>query len=168
MSALKMVRPCRKCGSDDIALYQLKNADYICRSCKKDQSKQLYLSNRELYIERSKKDYESNKKPYGSRAWAGVILAQLRYRDKQKLRHPICDITHEQLLKIIKEPCFYCDDVIDKRLVDRIDNNVGHTLNNVVSSCYPCNATRMDNWSHVEMKAIGKTIKQIKEIRRAK
>ena len=46
--------------------------------------------------------------------------------------------------------------------IDRIDNNKGHEINNVVPCCYECNVARGNNFSFEEMKLLGKTIKLIK------
>lgn len=60
--------------------------------------------------------------------------------------------------------CFYCGDT--KRLgLDRIDNNKGHTMDNVVVCCYDCNVARSNNFSHEEMIILGKTINEIKSKR---
>lgn len=50
----------------------------------------------------------------------------------------------------------------------RIDNSKGHTKDNVVPACYECNCARNSNFTFEEMKALGQTIKQIKEQRKQK
>lgn len=89
------------------------------------------------------------------------------YWDRHQIRHPICDLPSQEILEITSKPCFYCADDIDRRSVDRIDNSVGHIKSNVVPSCYTCNSVRMNNFSHQEMKLIGKTIAEIKKARRS-
>ena len=77
----------------------------------------------------------------------------------------ICDIDIDWMINnIITQHCVYCGD--DKRVgCDRIDNNKGHTKDNVVPCCYDCNCARNNNFSFEEMKIIGKTIRKVKESR---
>lgn len=65
---------------------------------------------------------------------------------------------------ILKSKCVYCGDT-NNLGCDRIDNNKGHTYDNVVPCCYTCNIARGNNFSFEEMKILGKTIKEIKENR---
>lgn len=61
--------------------------------------------------------------------------------------------------------CTYCNGIADGGL-DRIDNNKGHSKDNVVLCCYLCNVTRNNKFTHDEFKIIGKAIQQIKESRK--
>lgn len=58
---------------------------------------------------------------------------------------------------IMNRPCYYCggEGPIG---CDRIDNNKGHTRDNVVPACGLCNIVRGDNFTSDEMKVLGKTI----------
>lgn len=82
-----------------------------------------------------------------------------RLRDKQKGLNS--DIDSKWMIEFCKQPCIYCGDTRNIGL-DRIDNSKGHTKDNVVPCCYECNCARMDNFTHDEMKILGKTIKEIK------
>lgn len=82
-----------------------------------------------------------------------------KLRDKKKGLHS--DIDTNWMLDFCNQPCIYCGD--NNRVgLDRIDNNKGHTKNNVVPCCYECNCARMNNFTHEEMKEIGKAIRRIK------
>ncbi len=60
-------------------------------------------------------------------------------------------LTTDEWLYLTQQPCFYCgepptptrvggcSDVILYNGIDRVDNTVGYTLGNCVSSCYCCN-----------------------------
>lgn len=66
---------------------------------------------------------------------------------------------------IEKPPCFYCETTEDPRGADRINNNEGHTRDNVVPCCKVCNKVRNNLFTVEEMKLLGQTIKQIRKIR---
>ena len=61
-------------------------------------------------------------------------------------------------------PCIYCGNTHRVGL-DRINNELGHTRDNIVPCCYDCNCARNNNFSFEEMKEIGKVISKIKEKR---
>jgi hypothetical protein len=88
------------------------------------------------------------------------------YRHKDRVRRFDFNLTIEWMIEnIISKPCIYCgtNDFIG---CDRIDNNKGHTIDNVVPCCFVCNAARNNNFTHQEMLIIGKTIKQIMDNRK--
>lgn len=88
-----------------------------------------------------------------------------RLRDKQKgLKN---DLELNWVREFVKQPCIYCGDTEDIGL-DRIDNTKGHTKDNVVPCCYTCNTARSKNFTHEEMKILGKTIREIKKCRQSK
>lgn len=84
------------------------------------------------------------------------------YRIKDKKRGYITNISFNYLYNIIyNSKCIYCGDSHNIGL-DRIDNNRGHEIGNVVPCCYACNIARSDNFSFEEMRQLGKTIRLIK------
>lgn len=64
--------------------------------------------------------------------------------------------------KIIMNNCFYCEKVTFGIEVgsglDRIDNNLGYTINNVLPCCGDCNRTRGDRLTVEEMQVAMKSI----------
>jgi len=65
------------------------------------------------------------------------------------------DISFEEFLKLSQENCFYCGKFPSNKKksrdqnycfiyngLDRVDNNQGHNLNNVVPCCYYCNVSK--------------------------
>lgn len=66
-----------------------------------------------------------------------------------------------------QKPCTYCGDKIDTIGLDRIDNDKGYAVDNVVSCCFDCNGTRSDRWTFEEMRdTIGPALAKVKEMRK--
>jgi hypothetical protein len=65
------------------------------------------------------------------------------------------DLTQEKCEELWKDGCFYCNKTLQDETgcsLDRIDNNVGYTITNVVPCCGNCNKMRNNILSHEEMK----------------
>lgn len=88
------------------------------------------------------------------------------YKIKDKKRRFYFDIDTDWIIdNILFENCTYCG--IDKFIgCDRIDNNKGHSKDNVVPCCFTCNTARNNNFSFEEMKILGKEIGRIIENRK--
>lgn len=79
----------------------------------------------------------------------------------------------ENWYKKQKQICFYCGRNLkeikkdkhhhktDRLTIDRIDNNEGYTLNNIVLACWICNNVKSKIFNKSEMKLIGKTLNKI-------
>lgn len=93
-----------------------------------------------------------------------AVVRLCGYRKHDKARGRECSITLEDLLSLSPRPCTYCG-VIGDSGADRIDNSIGHTIDNVVPCCTDCNITRGDRYSHEEMKIIGKAIAEALRLR---
>lgn len=73
------------------------------------------------------------------------------YRKYDK-KHGMETATIEELVTALKgQKCTYCDSY---KMVgaDRIDNNKGHAIENIVPCCYRCNIVRGDSFSFEEMR----------------
>lgn len=80
---------------------------------------------------------------------------------KAKRQELIWDITREQHAELLNRPCYYCSvSLLDEMGVglDRIDNNKGYILSNVLPCCGNCNKTRGDRFSIEEMKLMITTL----------
>jgi hypothetical protein len=54
------------------------------------------------------------------------------------------NLTREYIRDLIKKGCLYCGDVNSRMTLDRIDNDIGHIIGNVVPACLRCNYLRRD------------------------
>lgn len=54
------------------------------------------------------------------------------------------DLTIEFVKQAIASGCSYCGESSIRMTLDRIDNDVGHTMRNVVAACIRCNIVRRD------------------------
>jgi len=98
----------------------------------------------------------------------------LKYFKRKFYKYRIFDELHKlelsnysvwDLVKRLKNSeCVYCGNKENLGL-DRINNNLGHTISNTVVSCELCNMTRGKRFTVKEMKMIGKVIQKIKRIR---
>jgi hypothetical protein len=73
------------------------------------------------------------------------------------------NLTKEFIKVTISNPCVYCG--YPATGLDRMDNSIGHLMENCVPCCKECNIARMNNFTHEEMKIIGLAIKQVKDNR---
>lgn len=76
-----------------------------------------------------------------------------------KNRGILVEISKEDFVQIAKMDCFYCGEHPKEKIyydqpewstpaklngIDRVDNSIGYTLDNIVASCYICNRGKMD------------------------
>ena len=79
------------------------------------------------------------------------------------------DMTFEQFINISSKPCVYCNEfLVDYKKttgthLDRIDNDAGYTIENVVSCCKVCNYIRGYHLTPEETKAAVKAIIKIRK-----
>lgn len=98
------------------------------------------------------------------RSKASKMISSYKHTDMKNCVS-ICDVDIDWMIEnILNKPCIYCGDT--KRVgCDRIDNNLGHTKDNVVPCCIECNTARNNYFTYEEMRRLGKTIASIKEDR---
>lgn len=53
-------------------------------------------------------------------------------------------LTRAEIRSLISKPCEYCGDKNDRMGVDRVDNAIGHQLDNCVPCCIRCNMLKRD------------------------
>lgn len=81
-------------------------------------------------------------------------------------QHDECNLTIDEFIFLIQQPCFHCGTTDVPIGLDRIDNSFGHIKGNVVPSCRACNFARGDRFTFKEMQKIGKVIRKILEGRK--
>ena len=70
------------------------------------------------------------------------IITDARKADKKK--GLICDLDKEWVREQIGKECSYCGETNVLMTLDRIDNSLGHSKENVVPACMRCNYLRKD------------------------
>jgi hypothetical protein len=121
-------------------------------------------------IERSKKSYESRKhlesfkatkeeyvkrnytkiKEYKQKWSQSVEGKYCSYKSSAASREISFDLTMEEFNNFWQAPCAYCGDEINTIGLDRIHNQNGYSMNNILSCCQICNQAKnklsFDNW----------------------
>jgi hypothetical protein len=72
-----------------------------------------------------------------------------------------CDLSVDEVINIIEQPCAHCGTTEQNRGLDRIDNSLPHIKGNVAPSCAPCNFARGNRFTFAEMQRIGVVIRAI-------
>ncbi len=49
------------------------------------------------------------------------------------------DLSKEEFMKFWNSTCYYCGSEIDGIGLDRVDNNIGYNIRNVIPCCFTCN-----------------------------
>jgi len=120
-----------------------------CKSCHKKKRAENYRRS-VVPLSRNSSDNKKRLRYYGINAF-----------DK---RNGFSTCSREEFLVLIDKPCFYCTHPSTGG--DRINNDKGHQLDNLIPCCRECNMTRNNFFTVEEMKAIlGPAIKAIKEKR---
>lgn len=160
---------CKKCGEEKECTHKNfrintkggNRVSSICRACQyKDQKEKHLASTNDIeYLkkrrERGKRYRESNRDK--------VLFNNYSRLDKIKGR--VSDLTLEDVRRIIQSPCIYCGDKGDVGL-DRIDNSIGHSVENILPCCSVCNKARSDFFSVEEMMTIiGPAIREVRNRR---
>ena len=132
-------RYCSKACSDK-ALVKIHT--FLCSGCgEQKESKDFYVDRRK------KRGYVSKCRTCYSRI-ATTITALKPYRRESSFisgatrRGLPYELTKEQFMSFWQKPCSYCGDQIETIGLDRIDNSMGYTIENVTPCCKSCNALK--------------------------
>ncbi len=100
------------------------------------------------------------------RSKASKMISQYKMKDRKRGFEPDARLTIEWFIEnIFKSYCVYCS-TKNKLGADRIENNLPHSLCNIVPCCYRCNTMRQNHFTFDEMIKIGNFIKTNIDIRR--
>lgn len=128
---------------------ETKYRESFCKRCSKDRVAIKNKSRRQLLKQKDPEKYDQYLKNETTRSRtrrqdadfrANIIVSDSRRGDKTKGRSN--DLTVEFVQKLIDDGCSYCFDSHNRMTIDRIDNSLGHTQDNVVPACVRCNYTR--------------------------
>ena len=157
--------------------YKKKKNDPEYKAKKKESSKRYYENNKEKCLEKRKEYFEVNKEQYRKyrREWrysspAGILEC---LRSSAKKRGIEFLLEKEQFAKWYnkqEKKCHYCKRTFEeckkdslneskKRFtIDRTNNDKGYLQDNIVLSCYRCNAVKSNYFTEEEMLKIGDII----------
>lgn len=99
------------------------------------------------------------------RRWSRTQRGRATHLRKAYQRIDKCDLTAEEILVFIEQPCVYCGTTTVNRGLDRIDNSKPHVKGNVQTACKDCNIMRGDRFTVEEMMLIGRTVAEIRAAR---
>jgi 5-methylcytosine-specific restriction endonuclease McrA len=146
---------------------------YECKECSRIRSKEKYkqFPRKDRYSKMTpaqkarKYEWTNN---YKRNTLNGKTIARKKsYMSTDAKKGRVCDLTNDFLSNLLQKPCVYCGETdISKMGCDRIDNNLGHIIANVVPCCDECNIARFNHFSYEEMMIIGAAIRIVKDNRR--
>lgn len=144
--------------------YTLYNTEYQKRYNKKNKKLRIIYSRN--YYRKNKKECLKRTTKY-NKSEKGIITRRKSLRTpKNKYRRAKYDIMREgkafhiskkQYIAIITKPCHYCCKNLEDeygRNLDRINNNKGYYVDNVLSCCGNCNKTRSNLYTVEETKVM--------------
>jgi len=142
---------------------------YCCKQCISKQAKKYYKSHKE----KIKKYYKIHRKKILIRQTlpTGVYIL---IKSSAKRRQVEFNLSKEDFINWLnKQPktCIYCKRTLSEALkdrnnkfkrltIDRMDNSRGYEINNIVLSCYKCNAIKSNIFTYLEMLKIGKILQR--------
>ena len=141
-----MIKKCNilNCDND----YYCKN---LCRSHYNKQYRELHADEAKIYNTNYKENNREQAAEY-DKYYSEIDKGRFKKaKSKAKQRKLEFSLTFEQFVEISNYPCFYCEDGLCGREsfqgahLDRIDNNKGYIIDNVLSCGILCNRIRMNN-----------------------
>lgn len=116
---------------------KIKDENVQTKSTNKDYQRLWYENNKEKKLEYQK---QYKKTPMGR---ANNLISAYKKNDK-KYNRGECTLTAKWIVEnIFSKPCYYCGETDWHKLgCDRINNNLPHTTDNVVSCCHRCNCKK--------------------------
>lgn len=132
---------CELCGNETIKrLEETKRRGYFCKSCKLKENSRIEFNNKNLEL-----------------TCANVLKSRM---NKRYIKRGLsCDLSGEEILRLVKSKCHYCGDINSNHFkytqpnfyydfyyngIDRIDSSKGYIKGNVLPCCKTCNISKMD------------------------
>ena len=165
-----MTKTCTKCKQDkELTEFSRKKASKDglqgpCKICAKLYVKAWYNAN----SDREKAKKNTYRKANPDKAYANNRTNKSRFsmgQRRAKSAGLVWDLTIEQWASlVIGKTCHYCDGPLPEvgYALDRKDNNVGYTLDNVIPCCSQCNYIKGEYLTYDEMVAVSNLLKQMR------
>ena len=158
------------------------NKTYIEK--RKESAKKYYENNKEKILKKTKEYREKNKekynkyrreyRKYNANGIYRVIKEGLLKRNKDESFLVITQQDFVDWYENQEKKCFYCgrtieeikksNDTLNKKTyrltIDRKNNDIGYTKDNICLCCYRCNSIKSDYFTEEEMLKIGQIIKE--------
>jgi len=96
-----------------------------------------------------------------ARIYGKTVKGRAIFLRKAYQRVDECDLTVDEMIGFISQPCVHCGTIEEPRGLDRIDNALPHIKTNVAPSCAPCNFARGNRFTFKEMQRIGEVIRAV-------
>ena len=127
------------CSRECADTARIKKHTFVCSKCGKAKTQNEFYVDRNKprgFVSRCKQCYSetastiTRKKPYQREASlrSGAVRRGIPY-----------ELTTEQFMLFWNHPCHYCGQAIDTIGLDRVDNNKGYLVDNIVPCCTICN-----------------------------
>lgn len=158
-----MTKQCSKCKEvKDVGEFHKRNdrpnkLSCWCKKCRKEYAlkniENIKNYRRQWYKKNGDKVKEQNLYPrrkYGS------------YKYGAKRRNIPFSITFKQFMRFWQVSCYYCGDAIKTIGLDRVDNDKGYKINNIISCCEWCNKMK---WKYNKKEFKQKILKVAKRIK---
>lgn len=109
---------------------------YSCKECRNGKNK-LYWENLSDIKTKQRMEYFSN--------WSkNTLKGRYRvYKGGAKQRGISFSLTRDEFETFWQKPCSYCGDAIKSIGIDRVDNDVGYTIENCIPCCERCNKMKL-------------------------
>jgi hypothetical protein len=114
-----------------------------CKKCHKIR----YENNKEKILKQNKEWAFRNKQKfsaYGKKFYYTKRGKYNKYKKSARSRNINFDLTFDEFIYFWENPCFYCGSPINNIGLDRVNNNIGYTINNIVPCCIMCNKIKLD------------------------
>ena len=159
----EQVKTCTKCKMikkfTDFPLDKRRSLGFAsaCNECHSILTKKWYENNKKrhreycrLWVIKNKKSYDASQKKRREKP-ENKYKKTIRDCKSRKLSF---EITYETFLDFLSKPCYYCSSLVKGygSNLDRIDNNKGYQIDNVLPCCGICNKIRNNFLTVEEMK----------------
>jgi hypothetical protein len=113
--------------------------DFVCTKCKKQKTSDDFYRTKDRhsgYVHICKECSEKGR-------YITPRSRERMYKGNAKLRGIPYTLTQDEFLSFWQKPCFYCRGPIKTIGLDRVNNDLGYQMDNIVPCCTTCNTMKM-------------------------